>query len=137
MVTPRKHHRQTNPQNTFQRSYTMKNLIISLSALAALLTAGCTDSSTSSVSGAGTGQGTVVAKAGIPVGRRVRLRGRLSGIWSLDGLPLGVRAETELKKKPSIGDYVEVRGRVTGKGAVEAERIRVRNPHRTSAPDDD
>ena len=65
-------------------------------------------------------------KATLPVGARVRLGGRLTGKWSLDGWPLMVDQATRLKKVPSVGDYVEVRGVVQGDGGIRATRIRHR-----------
>lgn len=65
-------------------------------------------------------------KAEIPVGRKVRLGGQLTGIASLDGLPLLINRRTEMKKKTAPGSYVEVRGRVTSDGGIAAELIRTR-----------
>jgi len=76
-------------------------------------------------------------KAEIPAGRKVRLRGRLISIRSLDGLKLEVAGSTEIKKRISVGNYVEVRGRVTSGGGIEAERIRPRNPSTYHSADDD
>lgn len=76
-------------------------------------------------------------KAEIPTGRKVRLRGRLSGAWVLDGLSLGVGGGTEIKKRASVGDYVEVRGWVTSRGGIDAERIRARTPPSHRGEDDD
>jgi uncharacterized membrane protein len=68
--------------------------------------------------------------APVPVHRRVRLGGTLTGFWKLDSLPLTVDAGTELKKKTGIGSYVEVRGLITPDGGVRADRIRARRPGR-------
>jgi hypothetical protein len=76
-------------------------------------------------------------KAGMPTGRKVRLRGTLSGTWALDGLTLHVGGGTEIKKRTSVGDYVEVRGRVTSSGGIDAERIRARRPASHRGEDDD
>ncbi len=65
-------------------------------------------------------------KATVPVGARVRLEGRLTGKWALDGLPLIVDGATRLKKDPAVGDHVEVRGVVQGDGGIRATRIRHR-----------
>ncbi|MFQ5637074.1 MAG: c-type cytochrome domain-containing protein [bacterium] len=65
-------------------------------------------------------------KAQIPQGAKVRLRGQLSDLWALDGLPLLVNHNTRLKKNPGVGVYVEVRGRLLHDGKVSAERIRRR-----------
>lgn len=65
-------------------------------------------------------------KAALPVGARIRLEGRLTGRWSLDGLPLLVDGSTRLKKGPSVGNYVRVRGIVQGDGSIRATRIRSR-----------
>jgi len=64
--------------------------------------------------------------APLPVGARVRIQGRLSGQWQLDGLPLIVTGATRLDKDSRTGDYVEVRGRLDGAGAIVAERIKGR-----------
>jgi hypothetical protein len=61
-----------------------------------------------------------------PVGREVRLYGRLTGQWSVEGLPLIVDGGTRLKKAPRPGGYVEVRGFVGNDGRVHATRIRSR-----------
>ncbi len=65
-------------------------------------------------------------KAALPVGARVRLGGRLTGKWILDGLPLFVDGSTRLKKTPSKGSYVRVRGIVQSDGSIRATRIRRR-----------
>ena len=65
-------------------------------------------------------------KAILPVGAKVRLGGRLTGKWDLDGLPLIVDGATRLKKVPAVGDDVEVRGVVQGDGGIRATRIRRR-----------
>ncbi|MGD2084056.1 MAG: hypothetical protein PVF91_13925 [Chromatiales bacterium] len=63
--------------------------------------------------------------APMPVGREVRLHGRLTGRWRLDGLPLDV-AGARIRKAPQAGDYVEVRGRVAPQGGIRVERLRRR-----------
>ena len=65
-------------------------------------------------------------KAEIPEGARVRLHGRLTHLWMLDGLPLQMTGRSEIKKRTSLGDYVEVRGEVVSEGAIAVERIRER-----------
>lgn len=65
-------------------------------------------------------------KADIPQGAKVRLHGRLTGLWVLDDLPLLITGQTEIKKRTSVGDYVEVRGRVTSQGTISVERVRER-----------
>lgn len=62
----------------------------------------------------------------VPAGAKLRVHGRLSGHWSVDGLQLQPAARLRVDKSPVAGDYVEVRGRVLGDGTVEAERIRRR-----------
>lgn len=64
--------------------------------------------------------------APLPVGAKVRLHGRLSSADKLDGLPLQIGSGTRLKKSPSPGDYVEVRGTVGEKGEILVERLRRR-----------
>jgi len=61
-----------------------------------------------------------------PIGQPVRLHGRLTGQWSLDGLPLVVDGGTRIKKSPRPGSYVEVRGYIGNDGLVHATRIRQR-----------
>lgn len=61
-----------------------------------------------------------------PVGKRIRLHGRLTGRWILDGVPLVVDGSTRIKKSPSVGDYVRVRGVVRPDGRIHATRIRRR-----------
>lgn len=62
----------------------------------------------------------------VPAGMRVRLQGRLTGKWQLDGLDLVVDSGTRIDKRPRVGDYVEVRGSVRSDGRVHASRIRRR-----------
>jgi len=67
-------------------------------------------------------------KASVPVGAKIRLHGRLTARWQLDGnLPLKITKGTRLKKAPSPGDYVELRGRLDSDGNIVVERIRKRN----------
>ena len=61
-----------------------------------------------------------------PVGARVRLHGRLTARWALDGVPLVVDGNTRIKKAPSIGDYVRIRGFVGRDGRIHVTRIRSR-----------
>ncbi len=65
-------------------------------------------------------------RAPIPAGAPVRLEGRLTGRWSLDGLPLEVGPGTRIRKGAGPGDYVEVRGVVLPDGHIRATRIRRR-----------
>jgi uncharacterized membrane protein len=76
-------------------------------------------------------------KAEIPAGRKVRLRGWLTSTRSLDGLKLEVVGSTDIKNRTSVGDYVEVRGSVTSRGGIDAERIRARTPSSRRGADDD
>jgi len=64
-------------------------------------------------------------KAPMPTGAEVRLHGRLTGRWSLDGLPLDVSG-ARIRKNPRVGDYVEVRGHVGRDGSIRVERLRPR-----------
>lgn len=61
-----------------------------------------------------------------PTGARLRLHGKLTNRWEIDGLTLHTHADTRFKKSPGIGDYVRVRGRIDENGKVIADRIRVR-----------
>lgn len=65
-------------------------------------------------------------RAPIPVGRRLRLEGRLTALWQLDDLPLQVSGSTRVKKNPRPGDRVQVRGVVGEDGSIRVERIRRR-----------
>jgi uncharacterized membrane protein len=64
--------------------------------------------------------------APVPVGARVRLGGKLTERWALDGLPLVVDKQTRIDKNPSVGNHVEVRGTVRDDGKIRATRIRSR-----------
>ena len=64
--------------------------------------------------------------APLPVGREVRLGGRLTALWALDGMPLEVTAGSRLDDSPGVGDIVEVRGVVTADGGIRVERVRGR-----------
>lgn len=58
---------------------------------------------------------------------RVRLHGKLSHQWALDGLELRVHSGTRFKKSPKIGSYVRVDGRVSIDGrTIIADRIKKR-----------
>lgn len=61
-----------------------------------------------------------------PVGARVRLQGVLGEGWTLDSLQLVVGPDTRIDKSPSVGDFVEVRGRWGQDGRLLVERIRRR-----------
>lgn len=65
-------------------------------------------------------------KAPVPAGARIRLEGRLTQKWALDGTALIVGRGTRIDKSPSVGDYVEVRGVIGEDGAIHAHRIRRR-----------
>jgi mono/diheme cytochrome c family protein len=66
------------------------------------------------------------ARAPVPVGARVRLRGVLTARWALDGEPILVGVDTRMDKGPAVGQGVEVRGVVTADGRIRATRIRAR-----------
>jgi hypothetical protein len=60
-------------------------------------------------------------------GVRLRLHGKLTQIWELDGLALTVHSGTRIKKSPGIGSYVRVDGRVSADGnTIIADRIKMR-----------
>lgn len=65
-------------------------------------------------------------KAPLPVGAEVRMRGRLTGIWAIDGVPFRVDGGTRLKKRPAVGDNAEVRAVVAQDGSLVATRVRRR-----------
>lgn len=64
-------------------------------------------------------------RAPMPTGAEVRLHGRLTSRWSLDGLALDVSG-ARIRKDPRVGDYVEVRGHVGRDGSIRVERLRPR-----------
>jgi hypothetical protein len=49
-------------------------------------------------------------------GARVRLHGKLTRKWVLDGLELVLNSKTRIKKSADTGNYVRVRGHVAGDG---------------------
>ena len=65
--------------------------------------------------------------ATIMTAARVRLHGRLTRQWELDGLELIVHSGTRFKKSPAVGSYVRIDGRVSADGrTIIADRIRKR-----------
>lgn len=64
--------------------------------------------------------------APFPEGKRIRLHGILRNDMTLDGLPLIIPPASRIKKAPSAGDYVQVRGYLTANGGVIVERLRRR-----------
>ncbi len=64
----------------------------------------------------------------VPVGREVRYRGRLTGIWQIDGIDVIVDGGTRIdkKKRPRVGEEAEVRGVILGDGRIRATRLRRR-----------
>jgi len=67
-------------------------------------------------------------KATIPTGAKIRLQGRLTERWNLDGnLPFRITGNTRLKKAPVPGDYVQLRGRLDSEGNIVTERLRRRD----------
>lgn len=65
-------------------------------------------------------------KAPVPTGARIRIEGTLTGYWEVDGAPLILAPGARVKKRPSPGDFVEVRGTVMPDGGIRVERIRRR-----------
>jgi mono/diheme cytochrome c family protein len=64
-------------------------------------------------------------KAPVPVAAKVRLRGRLTSQWAIDGATFHVTGVTELRDI-QIGGEVELRARVSPDGSLTAERVRGR-----------
>lgn len=63
----------------------------------------------------------------VVAGSRVRLHGKLTQFWELDGLELTVHSETRIKKSPGVGSYVRVDGRVSTDGStIIVDRIKRR-----------
>lgn len=57
----------------------------------------------------------------------LRLHGRLTQRWELDGLELTVHPGTRFKRSPVVGSYVRIDGRVSADGrTIIADRIRKR-----------
>lgn len=67
-------------------------------------------------------------KATIPAGAKIRLHGRLTARWNLDGnLPFKITGNTRLKKAPNPGDHVQLRGRLDTDGNIIADQLRRKN----------
>jgi mono/diheme cytochrome c family protein len=64
--------------------------------------------------------------APMPVGERVRLRGKITGENEIDGARFIVTGETRVDGVPSIGSTAEMRGEVQPDGTVLATRYRGR-----------
>ena len=64
--------------------------------------------------------------APVPSGRKVRLRGRLTGPNEIDGAAFRVGPGTRIRKPPSVGGPAEMRGIVQPDGSVLATRLRRR-----------
>ena len=64
--------------------------------------------------------------APMPVGERVRLRGKVTGENEIDGARFTVTGETRLDDVPGIGGKAEMRGEVQPDGSVLATRYRGR-----------
>jgi hypothetical protein len=60
-------------------------------------------------------------------GAPVRLHGKLTRKWVLDGLELVLNSKTRIKKSADTGNYVRVRGHVAGDGpTIIVDRIQAR-----------
>jgi mono/diheme cytochrome c family protein len=66
------------------------------------------------------------AAAPIPVGRELRLRGRMTGPEEIDGAGFRVTGATRVDDRPRPGDEAEMRGVVAPDGGIEATRLRDR-----------
>jgi mono/diheme cytochrome c family protein len=64
--------------------------------------------------------------APMPVGERIRLRGKVTGENEIDGARFTITAETRLADVPGIGGKAEMRGEVQPDGSVLATRYRGR-----------
>jgi hypothetical protein len=62
----------------------------------------------------------------VPAGAAVRLHGTLDPGGQLDGLDLVFGPRTRVDKRPAVGAYVQVRGRLDEAGKIVVERIRTR-----------
>lgn len=65
-------------------------------------------------------------QAPVPVGRKVRYRGLMTGRWEIDGAIFRVDGGTRMDKSPTVGRRIEVRGTVRPDGGVRAYRVRSR-----------
>lgn len=63
----------------------------------------------------------------VPVGRRLRMHGQLTGMWELDGTPLIVGPGARIKKRIGVGRQVRVEGSVGPRGEVIVSRIKKRD----------
>jgi mono/diheme cytochrome c family protein len=64
--------------------------------------------------------------ASVPVGREVRIRGIVTGEWSIDGVEFRVDAGTRVDDRPAVGQPAEMRGVVEADGSIRATRLRDR-----------
>ena len=64
--------------------------------------------------------------APMPVGGRVRLRGRMTGPQEIDGAAFLITGATRVDERPPVGAEAEVRARITVDGSLVAERLRER-----------
>lgn len=74
-------------------------------------------------------QGAVDRDGNLPpdaAGRFVRLRGEMTGPSAIDGAEFRLGNGTRIDKSPRPGDYIELGGRVTEDGTVEATRLRAK-----------
>lgn len=64
--------------------------------------------------------------APIPTGRKLRIRGTLTALNAIDGVPFQVGANTRRKDALIIGTRAELRGHVLADGTIMADRLRAR-----------
>jgi hypothetical protein len=64
--------------------------------------------------------------APIPVGGHLRLEGRLTEYWAIDGTALTVTNSSQIDDDPQTGDRVQIRGTVAEHGSVVVTRLRQR-----------
>lgn len=64
--------------------------------------------------------------APLPVGGQVRLRGVMTAVDEIDGVPFRVTEQTRIDDRPVQGDLFEVRARIAADGHLIAERLRAR-----------
>lgn len=64
--------------------------------------------------------------APVPVGARVRLRGRMTGSDEIDGATFVLTPATRIDDRPGPGQPAELRGRIAPDGRIHAERLRSR-----------
>ena len=61
-----------------------------------------------------------------PVGRKIQLKGRLTGYWAINGVPLVVDAYSQIKEYPRYGDNLQIQAVVGEDGRIYVRHLRKR-----------